>query len=236
MFLVFIFIVSLALVHSRSFNVLYLDTEGIQNSLRFQEREVYVEEFPCFESNVSGWRQLVSFAVVLHNSGPDDIFLGPYLSYLQLKWELWDASEKLSYGFINITCVRDNRGPALSLKYFTCLYGGMSPTTYMYLNEHTTCQWIDFTDLSLTDEYHLSLQLQPSATGLGEGKLDTEVVWLTFVPSHLDPLVLASLSRSILFMLGFSLPFAVYFVIVLVMAAKHQSLVIKFKTFKEHTN
>lgn len=232
----FIFITICALVHSRPINVLYLNADAIQTSLKFQEREVFIDEFPCFDSNTTGFRQLVSFAIVLYNSGPDTIRVGPYKNYIRLRWELWKDIDQLSTGIINVTCIRDNRGPPLDLTYFTCFSGGLSPTTHLYLNEHTKCQWVDITELSKTHEYQLSLQLQPALNGFGEELIDTDPVWVSFIPTQLDSLILESTPRSILLMVAFSFPFAIYFVVVLVMTSKRHKLVTKYITFKHKTN
>lgn len=234
--MLFNFIITFTLVHSRSLNVLYLNAETIQESLRFQEREIFRDEFPCIDSNTTGLRQLVSFAIVLYNSGPDNIYLGPYKNYLRLNWELWDSTDQLSTGIINVTCVRDNRGDTIDLRYFTCLNGGLTPSTHMYLNEHTKCQWVDVTTLPSTSEYYLSLQLQPALDGFGEGMIDTEIIWVKFVPTQLTPLILASFSRSILFMIAFSLPFSIYFIVVLVMTTKRSKLFTSYRTYEVRDN
>jgi hypothetical protein len=106
----------------------------------------------------------------------------------------------------------------------------------MYLNEHTKCQWVDVTTLPSTSEYYLSLQLQPALDGFGEGMIDPEIVWVKFVPTQLKPLILASFSRSILFMIAFSLPFSIYFIVVLVMTTKRSKLFTSYRTYEVRNN
>ena len=210
----------------------------MQASLRLLEQEIYSGEYPCIPTYHNGSRRLVTFAVALRNSGNESVHFSPYDTPVRVNWWLESpVNTLLSSGYFNLSCVRDTTcdGGESALQFFVCQTGGLSSNCSTYLNTRTPCQWVDITGLNPWLTYWLRLSLRPSIDGLGNGTLDQGNVTLTFNPSQLKKTNIADTTATLLLMMAILVPNLTYFIVLLIITARHGKDIVNYKTYRLHS-
>lgn len=213
----FILLLQNALVHS---GLVQFDAERMRDSFRLQETEVYAGQYPCLPADCNGTRNLVTFAIVLQNTGTEAARVGP----LKVVWSL----ENVTTGEFALSCVRDTEcDKGNKPRFYVCRFGGLSPECRTHLNARTRCQWVDFTGLDPWARYRLSLALD------GPGPIDTGSSVFEFVPAQLVQAHLASTSQSLWAMAVLLVPNIIYFIILIVATARQNHGVTHVVTYRQ---
>lgn len=193
-------------------------------SLIYQKDVIYAGEFTCLPPESNGTRHLIRFSVEIFNPSNCSLRFHNYPSPLRVNYTLYDDSDIVkSAGYFNLTCMRDVHcpvDPEVALQAFqaredshflNCQVSGISPNCSYYTSNRIACQWIDITGLSATITYTMSLQLQPSTTGLGAGLLNESIFNFTFTPSQLSEGLVVTTGMIVGSILTFVIPMSVFY-------------------------
>jgi hypothetical protein len=204
---------------------------AIQKSLVYKQEEVFAGQYSCLPDSANGTRKLVRFALYLNTNTSTIVRLEPYTNPLRLNYWLYDVYGNLRLrSYLNVTCVRDTACQKEDQFTFWSCIGGISHGCQTILSSKTACQWVDITNLSVYTQYTLSLQLQPSITGLGVDVVNQTIVNVTFIPSALPSGVTVTTANTVISVLVFLVPLSVMYILAMVCICKRDTnIVITYK-------
>jgi hypothetical protein len=206
----------------------------MEASLTYTKTVIYAGEFTCLPTEANGTRSLIRFAVSIFNPSNCSLRFQNYPSPLRVNYWLYDATPTLrKTGYFNLTCMRDVHcpiDPEQALQAFqtershflNCQVSGISPNCSFYNSNRIACQWIDITGFSAATTYTMSLQLQPSITGLGAGLLNESIFNFSFIPSQLPPGYVATPGIITASILTFVVPISAIYIASMVLICRRR--------------
>jgi hypothetical protein len=138
-------------------------SDSMEGGLQLMNIQIYKRQYPCFHQNLSGVRRLLTFELVLNNTGYEEHRVaGPTypLNYAVMRGNVQEIAGTIDVPSLRDTACYDNGTMKFyngHLKYPTA---GLSPHCTFVLRAGQSCMWIDITALPV-QSYDVVMSLSP---------------------------------------------------------------------------
>lgn len=117
-------------------------------------------QFGCLDHNLSGERDMLTFALTLNNTGSEVRYYHPYNLY----YAILDGPTVALSGNMTVDFIRDSKCRKSPLKFYYAdlrkTSSGLSGNCIFHLPTGMDCLWIDITNLTLK-AYNIVLSIEP---------------------------------------------------------------------------